>query len=815
MKKILLLLLLAGLAAACTLPFQSTPQPTIQPPPTSGPTLAPTQAEPTIPPPALPTVTAAPPTPDSPSAELAAADQALFNGDWETAQAEFQKARDAAAGRGDADVQAAAQLGLGRVYYLLGDYHSALNTLRDLVERFPQSAAAPDAYFFLGQAYEALTRYLEAADAYLNYLALRSGVIDAYLYELRGDALFAGGDYPSALKDYLAAFNSPRLNTPFLLEIKIARTYAITGDIPTAIIMYTDLYQRAEDGYTRAQIDYLRGQAHAAIGETDQAASYYLDAVNHYPFAYSSYLSLIELIDAEYPVDELQRGIVDYHAGEYAVAGLAFDRYLEANPVDPATAHYFKGMSLYKLGNYYEAIPEWDAVIESHPNSEYWDEAWEMKAYTQWAYQDDYETARQTLLDFVATRAEHPRSAEFLYDAATVAERAGNLLGAIMIWDQVAANYPASGYRYKSLFQKGIASYRLANYPTARDAFLKAYEVAPTIGDQSALYLWIGKTFKAEGNEDSARSSWSMAAGLDPTGYYSERARDLLADRAPFSAPSQFNLGIDWNAERQEAEAWLRQAFQIDAGANLADLGALASDPRMLRGNEYWRLGLHDNASAEFESLRISVESDPADTYRLMNYFYNIGLYRSAIYAARGVLTLAGMGDAATLDAPRLFNHVRFGPYYADLVIPHSQETNLHPLFVWSAMRQESFFEPFIGSSAGALGLMQIMPQTGQALATQLGWPENFRPDDLYRPLVSTRLGLRYLDQQRQYFNGDLYAALAAYNAGPGNAAIWYNLANGDPDLLLEIIRLDEPKRYIRAIYEMFNIYSQLYEQTQ
>jgi soluble lytic murein transglycosylase len=818
MKKIATFIILVCLLAACTRANQPAPQPTIPPPPTSAALHTPTAAEPTIPPPApLPTATAAPTPPpvSAPAAPLAAADHALFNGDYQAALAAYQQAWNAALGSGDQTAQAAAQLGIGRIYFLTRDYHSALKTLRELVENFPQAAATPAAYFCLGQTYEALTRYLEAADAYLNYLALRPGVIDAYLYERRGDALSAAGDYPSALKDYLAAFNSPRLTSPLPLEIKIARTYAILGDIPTALVMYTDLYQRAEDGYTKAQVDYLRGQAHAAIGATDQAHSYYLDAVNNYPFAYNSYLALIELVDAEYPVDEQQRGIVDYYAGEYAVAGLAFDRYLETNPADPSTTYYFKGMALYNLGNYYEAIAYWDKLIEGFGNSGYWDEAWEMKAYTQWAFLDDYAAAEQTLLGFVANRAEHPRSAEFLYDAAVVAERAGNLPGFIMILDRLANEYPGSAYHYKGLFQKGITYYRLANYRVARDAFIAAFQFAPTISDQAAGYLWIGKCFQAEGDEKSARASWGLAANFDPTGYYSERASDLLAGRVtPFTPPPAFDLGIAWPAERQQAEAWLRQTFQVDPAANLSDLGVLATDPRFIRGNEYWRLGLFDNASAEFESLRASVENDPANTYRLMNFFYELGLYRSAIYAARGVLTLAGLGDAATLDAPRLFNHIRFGPYFADLVIPQSQESNFNPLFAWSVMRQESFFEPFIGSSAGALGLMQIIPETGQSLATQLNWPPNYTTNDLYRPFVSIRLGLNYLDQQRQYFNGDLYAALAAYNAGPGNAAIWSNLANGDPDLLLEVIRLDEPKRYLRGIYEIFDIYSRLYEQT-
>jgi soluble lytic murein transglycosylase len=58
--------------------------------------------------------------------------------------------------------------------------------------------------------------------------------------------------------------------------------------------------------------------------------------------------------------------------------------------------------------------------------------------------------------------------------------------------------------------------------------------------------------------------------------------------------------------------------------------------------------------------------------------------------------------------------------------------------------------------------------------------------------MISIRMGARYLARQRDYFNGNLMAALAAYNAGPGNTEIWLNLANQDTDLFLEIIRYEK-----------------------
>jgi soluble lytic murein transglycosylase len=109
---------------------------------------------------------------------------------------------------------------------------------------------------------------------------------------------------------------------------------------------------------------------------------------------------------------------------------------------------------------------------------------------------------------------------------------------------------------------------------------------------------------------------------------------------------------------------------------------------------------------------------------------------------------------------------------------------------------------------------MQIIPATGQEIVESLGWPPNYTEADLYRPLVSLHLGAKYLAKWRDYFGGDLYAALAAYNGGPGNAIEWKKLAPNDPDLFLEVIRLEETRRYIKSIYETFAIYRRLYDRT-
>jgi soluble lytic murein transglycosylase len=79
---------------------------------------------------------------------------------------------------------------------------------------------------------------------------------------------------------------------------------------------------------------------------------------------------------------------------------------------------------------------------------------------------------------------------------------------------------------------------------------------------------------------------------------------------------------------------------------------------------------------------------------------------------------------------------------------------------------------------------------------------------------VSVRFGSYYLAKNRDLLDGNLYAGLAAYNAGPGNALAWRELSGADPDLFLEVVRFEETRNYIRFIYEIFSTYRSLYSPT-
>ena len=256
----------------------------------------------------------------------------------------------------------------------------------------------------------------------------------------------------------------------------------------------------------------------------------------------------------------------------------------------------------------------------------------------------------------------------------------------------------------------------------------------------------------------------------------------------------------------------MRTSFNLPPQVNLDYSPELWNDPRFVRAQEYWSLGLYTQARLEFESLRIDNRLDVLNSFRLLKAFLDYGFYASAIETSQTIATLAGYSDIALADnLPAYFRYVYYGTYYLTWVQDAAETYDLPVLVLFSLIHQESRFQPFAQSSAGAQGLLQLMPQTAATIASEINYPPNFSTADLGVPLYNLTLGANYLARQYFGFDDDTYAALAAYNSGPGNTREWKEIAGSDPDLFVGSIRYLESRTYVRKIAEIFAQYARLY----
>jgi len=787
------------LAACSMLPPQITnlvTSPTFTPTDTATPTATPTNT---------PTPT---PTPE-PVVRVQEGDHELFNGNWDKAISLYSTALDQ---QPNPEVAAAARFGLGMARLRGGDPTSAAGDFTQYLQAYPTDSRQPEAYFQLGVIAQNQQAWDTAIQNYQQFLTLRSGVIDSYVWERIGQCYLAAGNMTDGLKAYDQAILSDRAGGLNPLLEKKADLLQQEGDYAGAFALY-DLIAKSSDSHlTLASMDILRGRMKQAEGDTDAAYAYWKHAVDTYPETYDAYQALIALIDAQQPVSELQRGIINYNAGQYQLALAAFNRYIAATDVPDAQVYWYAALSRRALNDPTGAIANFNELIQHYPDSDYWAEAWTDKAYTQWAWSDDFTGAVATLQAFVEKAPANAEAPDALLQAGRIAERQDNLAKAATIWSGINTAYPKAFEAAEGAFLAGITLYRTGDYKSAVDQFtIAATHPAATAERQAAAWLWVAKTQKLRGAAPEAAAAFTSATTADPGGYYSLRAAELQNDQAPFPPTKGYDFSFDYVAERAQAEAWLADKLKIPNNGGLGVMsGPLASDGHWARGREMWILDQGDEAKAEFSALLSNYAADPLALYQLALAFRDLGAYSQAIRAARASIDALGLTDS--FAAPPFFAHLRFGPYYSDLIVPAASKYKVEPLLIYAVVRQESLFEGGVTSSATAQGLMQVIPDTGTWVANRLNWP-NYQNSDLYRPYINVEFGAYYLNFLSGYLHGDQLAVLAAYNAGPGNAEKWQALSNNDPDLFLEIVRLSEPQRYIKAIYEFYEIYRSLYAQ--
>ena len=148
---------------------------------------------------------------------------------------------------------------------------------------------------------------------------------------------------------------------------------------------------------------------------------------------------------------------------------------------------------------------------------------------------------------------------------------------------------------------------------------------------------------------------------------------------------------------------------------------------------------------------------------------------------------------------------------YPDLVMEMSAEYNVDPYLVAAVIHCESSNNKEAVSPVGAMGLMQIMPDTGGWIAEKLEM-EGFDQQQLFEPEINIRFGCWYLDYLSKKFNGNRTSVLAAYNGGPGNVEKWLADDRYSADGQLTDIPFPETERYIEKVQRAYEKYLTLYK---
>ena len=158
-----------------------------------------------------------------------------------------------------------------------------------------------------------------------------------------------------------------------------------------------------------------------------------------------------------------------------------------------------------------------------------------------------------------------------------------------------------------------------------------------------------------------------------------------------------------------------------------------------------------------------------------------------------------------------LMRFVYMWPYQNEIVT-YARRNNIDPFLVAAVIKNESEFKPGAVSQVGAIGMMQIMPETGEWIAKQMGL-DNYSIHSLYDPGVNIRMGCWYLSELKYEFKGNLLLMLMAYNAGRGNTHGWMNANGWDYNFGdTKAIPYPESRNYVASVLRDRDEYYRLYK---
>jgi soluble lytic murein transglycosylase len=364
---------------------------------------------------------------------------------------------------------------------------------------------------------------------------------------------------------------------------------------------------------------------------------------------------------------------------------------------------------------------------------------------------------------------------------------------AIDSYRELQQRFPNGGRASYALWKATWLSLRQGRRVDAEKGFDELIGLYPTAGEVPAALYWRGRLAEEDGDPAKARAYYQKISDRFRNYYYGELARQQLKTLKSTGDPVHYAL--------------LDRVPPIDANAKVTADPVPTDDLRVQKAHLLENGALLDFAVRE---LRAAADADKGnwlapETARL---YLDVGRYDMAIETLKRAVPNYFAVDLPSLPRPyweALFPRA----FWIDLK-KFSSANALDPYLVAALIRQESEFNPSAVSHANAVGLMQLLPKVGKAVAKQEKLP-HFSSTQLFAPGTNLQLGTRYFRSMVDKFGAFEYA-LAAYNAGADRVQDWQGEGKfRDPQEFVESIPFTETREYVQAILRNASLYRQLY----
>lgn len=350
----------------------------------------------------------------------------------------------------------------------------------------------------------------------------------------------------------------------------------------------------------------------------------------------------------------------------------------------------------------------------------------------------------------------------------------------IEYYNKIYTNFPEGNYAADALFNSMFYDYTTNNYENAIIKAKKHLSMYQNKISTPATTYWLAKTYLKKGNISEANNFFDKIINKYPDTYYAYlSAMRLNKNNTPFEIKSRNKIpenALYIPLPILHANVPINYLQKID---NLIKIGD-------------FKIFEHSDFDNEIIKSWVS--------------YYQGNLSNSSVIAEK-ILAKSIVKPTFDDDIYKLIYPIS---YFKEINEVTDKNSEISPYLLISLIRKESRFDKNAISKTGALGLMQIMPDTGKYIANLSKIP--YSKNDLFKPDYNIELGTKYYSYiKSNYHKNDLFA-LASYNAGPNIVNQW-KAKYGVDDLeeFVEKIPYQETREYIKQIYKNYWVYNCIY----
>jgi len=327
---------------------------------------------------------------------------------------------------------------------------------------------------------------------------------------------------------------------------------------------------------------------------------------------------------------------------------------------------------------------------------------------------------------------------------------------------------------WKAIWLSAWLEYRLGNKNGAKEMFGRGM-LAPAFGYRVACKFWLSRlTEKSETSID-----------IYPLSYYAMKTygNSLFSRQTIEVFKHSFNQPVSGD---------------FHAAKNLILSLWNGNFPDVVERFCLWYLKNHNEFQTDREMITI-VQS--ILLYHRGEFLRSHSLYKR--YSA--------IADQSLL--PPILQRIFFPLSHQETIFRYSTEFNVDPFLISAIIREESFFQNKAVSSANAIGMMQLLLPTARDIAKKIG--TTVKREDLFDPDINIQLGILYFRSLLDKYNGKVYLALAAYNAGDFRVDRWLQEnSDFDEEEFIELIPFSQTRNYVKNILLSHFIYRYYHERS-